>query len=354
MAERPAQEGEARTCRVCKGSGYVRIGQVDQHRCPDCGGTGWSRPHPAPAAHPAIARKRLPIHPKPTRGDLNPPVIGHVELEVSDAELFDIALTPVIYAGGDKPPRLGSWQVHARTDTDIRPREPEPPYRHIGPRGYPPPVDDDDHREHHRRDDDLVPYGERILDSLHALHSQFNDRWRELMADLTALQAAVDSLVTAEGSAAAEMQALVAEIATLQAGSVTQEQIDAVTQKATDAVNALNAATTSAQEAEQPPAPAPEPEPAPAPEPTPEPAPAPEPSPEPGPTPEPTPEPSPEPTPSPEPAPAPVPGVEPTPEPTPSPEPTPPGPTPEEAVVPPAPAEAGTPSNPTPPEEVGP
>lgn len=66
---------------------------------------------------------RLVIRRGLTKVDLDPPVIGYVEFEVPDNELFDIALTPVVHAGGDKPPRLASWQAHARTNTDIRPRE---------------------------------------------------------------------------------------------------------------------------------------------------------------------------------------------------------------------------------------
>lgn len=85
----------------------------------------------------------------------------------------------------------------------------------------------------------------------HVIHllDQINRKASHIMADLTALQASVDSLATAEAAAAGELQALVDEIAALEAGDVTQEQIDAITTRATQVADALNSAVKQAQDA---------------------------------------------------------------------------------------------------------
>jgi outer membrane murein-binding lipoprotein Lpp len=107
--------------------------------------------------------------------------------------------------------------------------------------------------------------GEVVLTMLGALHRKVD----KLMTDLTALQAAVDGLVGAEGAAAEELVALKDEVAQLTAGTITQDQIDSIASKVTDTANALTAATEAAKAPDAPPAeePAPEPpaeEPAPA------------------------------------------------------------------------------------------
>lgn len=79
-----------------------------------------------------------------------------------------------------------------------------------------------------------------------------------LMADLAALQAAVDKITASETAAAAELKTLADEVAKLQAGTITQEQVDAITAKVTDVAGALDTAITGAQ-----PAPAPGPNPTP-------------------------------------------------------------------------------------------
>lgn len=84
----------------------------------------------------------------------------------------------------------------------------------------------------------------------------------QLMADLNALQAAVDALVGAEGAAADELVALKDEVAQLTVGTITQEQIDSITSKVTDTATALTQATEAAKAAAppvEPPAPPAEP-----------------------------------------------------------------------------------------------
>lgn len=68
-----------------------------------------------------------------------------------------------------------------------------------------------------------------------------------LMADVSALKAAVDGLVAVDAAAAAELSLLATEVAELTAGEVTQEQIDSITQKLTDSANSLKTATEAAQ-----------------------------------------------------------------------------------------------------------
>jgi outer membrane murein-binding lipoprotein Lpp len=89
-----------------------------------------------------------------------------------------------------------------------------------------------------------------ILRLLGALHRKVD----KLMTDISALQAAVDNLVAAEGAAAEELVALKDEIATLQAGTISQEQIDSITGKVTSVADALTTATQEAGESPAPPA----------------------------------------------------------------------------------------------------
>lgn len=103
------------------------------------------------------------------------------------------------------------------------------------------------------------PEEKLILRLLGAINRKVN----KLMADITALNAAVDSLVAAEGAAANELTALRDEIAALSAGDITQEQIDGITQRVTDVATALNTASADpappaepgAPPAEEPPVP---------------------------------------------------------------------------------------------------
>ncbi len=119
--------------------------------------------------------------------------------------------------------------------------------------------------------------GDEVLRSLRALHRKVD----KIMADITALEAAVEEMAVAEVAAAAELGELVTEIATLTAGEISQEQIDTLTEKASGIATALNSATDAAEAATAPPAepPAEEPvepgeEPTPAEPPAEEPAPA--------------------------------------------------------------------------------
>jgi outer membrane murein-binding lipoprotein Lpp len=79
--------------------------------------------------------------------------------------------------------------------------------------------------------------------SVVALHRKVD----KLMADVTGLEAAVEALATAEGAAVTELGALKDEIAQLTAGgTISQEQIDAITNKVTDVATALTSAATDA------------------------------------------------------------------------------------------------------------
>jgi len=79
-----------------------------------------------------------------------------------------------------------------------------------------------------------------------ALNAQTR-RLNKIMADLSALEAAVAVLVTDETAAAAELQSLVNEVATLTAGEISQERVDAITQSVSNVATALGAATADAQ-----------------------------------------------------------------------------------------------------------
>lgn len=68
-----------------------------------------------------------------------------------------------------------------------------------------------------------------------------------IMADLTQLDAAVDQLVAADAAAAGELQTLADEVRSLQAGTITQAQIESIQQKVTDAATAIAQATASAE-----------------------------------------------------------------------------------------------------------
>lgn len=113
------------------------------------------------------------------------------------------------------------------------------------------------HHESHEQDDHgrgtvVVNVHLDLGDLITALNTT-NRKLGTIMADLNALTAAVDALVASEGAAATELQHLADEVATLTAGSVTQEQIDSVTSKVTAVADALNAAVTDAEGDANPP-----------------------------------------------------------------------------------------------------
>lgn len=104
---------------------------------------------------------------------------------------------------------------------------------------------------------------DRIVQSLHSLHRKVDT----LMADISALTNAVNALDTDEQAAAADLQALTNTIAGLQAGQVTQAQIDELTTHATAVATALSSATAANKPAPAPAPPGPDPTPGPAPSP---------------------------------------------------------------------------------------
>lgn len=67
-----------------------------------------------------------------------------------------------------------------------------------------------------------------------------------MTVSLEALEKAVTELQEDETAAAAKFTALAEEIKDLESGTVTQEQIDAITTKATEVGNALKTATEAA------------------------------------------------------------------------------------------------------------
>jgi ABC-type transporter Mla subunit MlaD len=80
----------------------------------------------------------------------------------------------------------------------------------------------------------------------------------QIMADITALQSAVDQLQTSVQAAATELSTLASDVAGLTPGStITQDQIDALTASVTSAQSALDTAVSSAQSAVTPPPPPP-------------------------------------------------------------------------------------------------
>lgn len=83
------------------------------------------------------------------------------------------------------------------------------------------------------------------------------------MTDISQLEAVIEELAEVEGAAVAELQDLASQISGLEVGNITQDQVDALKEKAATAVEALTAATAKAKEEhpdEEPPvAPAAEP-----------------------------------------------------------------------------------------------
>lgn len=85
-----------------------------------------------------------------------------------------------------------------------------------------------------------------------------NRKVDKIMADVSALETAINSLTAADESVATALSDLRDEIASLEAGTISQDTIDSLTGKVTTAVTALgNAVTPAAPPAEEtPPAPA--------------------------------------------------------------------------------------------------
>lgn len=81
-----------------------------------------------------------------------------------------------------------------------------------------------------------------ILKGVVDLHGKVDS----LMADVTQLEAAINAMEAAEVGAVAELSALKDEIATLTAGEITQEQIDALAAKTSAVAEALTTATQDA------------------------------------------------------------------------------------------------------------
>lgn len=74
------------------------------------------------------------------------------------------------------------------------------------------------------------------------------------MADVTKLTEAIASVEAAEVAGVEELKALADEIAALQAGEISQETIDSLTDRATATATALAAGTEAAKGTEAPPA----------------------------------------------------------------------------------------------------
>lgn len=82
---------------------------------------------------------------------------------------------------------------------------------------------------------DFDPEEKLMLRLLADLHRKVG----RLMADLSQLNAAVDALTAADADAANELAALRDEISQLTAGEITQEQIDSLTNRVTEATSKL-------------------------------------------------------------------------------------------------------------------
>jgi hypothetical protein len=63
-------------------------------------------------------------------------LVGRVMVEIPQEmiDAFDVVLAPVITIDLDdkNTPRVTGWQLVPRTSIDIRPRDPNPPHKHIG------------------------------------------------------------------------------------------------------------------------------------------------------------------------------------------------------------------------------
>lgn len=60
---------------------------------------------------------------------------GYVNIDptrLCGEHIFDLALTPIVIVSPTEPPRVDGWLMSPRTTLDIRPREQQPPYAHVG------------------------------------------------------------------------------------------------------------------------------------------------------------------------------------------------------------------------------
>lgn len=91
-------------------------------------------------------------------------------------------------------------------------------------------------------------------DRVEQLLETLNGKVDQLMADIAALEAAVQNMTDAEVAGVEELRTLTDEISTLVAGEISQEKIDALTAQATAATTALTAGVEAAKSATAPPA----------------------------------------------------------------------------------------------------
>lgn len=85
---------------------------------------------------------------------------------------------------------------------------------------------------------------DEVVDLLQSLHRKVD----KMATDITALETVIEQLAEVEGAAVAELQDLASQISTLEVGNITQDQVDALKDKAQTAVEALTDATTKAKE----------------------------------------------------------------------------------------------------------
>jgi hypothetical protein len=99
--------------------------------------------------------------------------------------------------------------------------------------------------------DDVFDY----LRQLRARYLQFwplTDLLEKMMADIAQIQADIAALKDAEAAAANELETLANLITTMQAGTVTQAQLDEIHDSLQSVTTQLTAATQAAQTAEPP------------------------------------------------------------------------------------------------------
>jgi hypothetical protein len=91
-------------------------------------------------------------------------------------------------------------------------------------------------------------YVEEQLTKIQCSLISLNRKVDKMATDITRLSNVIDELASAEGAAVAELQDLAAQIGALEVGFITQEQVDALTDKASAAVEALTTETNTAKE----------------------------------------------------------------------------------------------------------
>lgn len=92
-------------------------------------------------------------------------------------------------------------------------------------------------------------YVEEQLTKIQCSLISLNRKVDKMSVDITHLSSVIDELAEAEGAAVAELQDLATQIQGLEVGSITQDQVDALAEKASAAVEALTVGTTAAKEA---------------------------------------------------------------------------------------------------------